>query len=70
VEYLPTTHPYAASPILSDFIELIMPKDADIIPWDQKGDNSYIKVGLSDETFTRIHTAYQYMTLVKLENLL
>ncbi|RIB22453.1 mediator complex, subunit Med20 [Gigaspora rosea] len=70
VEYLPTTHPHAASSILSDFIDLIMPKDADIVRWDEKGDNSYTKVGLSEETFTRIHTAYQYMTLFKSESLL
>ncbi|CAG8502019.1 17627_t:CDS:2 [Dentiscutata erythropus] len=70
VEYLPTTHPHSASSILTNFIDLIMPKDADIVQWDQKGDNSYTKVGLSEETFTRIHAAYQYMSLFKSESLL
>ncbi|CAG8779769.1 21147_t:CDS:2, partial [Dentiscutata erythropus] len=70
VEYLPTVHPHVAIPLLHEFIDMIITPNSTVVQWEPKGEDSYSKVGLSEEIFTRTHTSYQYMRLFKAENLL
>ncbi|CAG8723747.1 13077_t:CDS:2, partial [Funneliformis mosseae] len=65
VEYISTINPYAAAPILSEFIEMLKSPEIDIVQWEPNADDSFSKIGLSEDTFTRAHTDYQYMKLFK-----
>ncbi|CAG8518168.1 9583_t:CDS:2 [Acaulospora morrowiae] len=70
VEYLPAVHPYVANSLLREFLTMIVPATMEVVQWEPNEENSYSKVGLSEEVFTRTHTSYQYMMLFKKENLL
>ena len=70
VEYTPTINPHIAAPILREFIEMLKPPEIEIVKWEPNTEHSFSKIGLSEDTFTRAHTDYQYMMLFKSENLL
>lgn len=64
-------HPHVAIPLLREFIDMITIPDLEgVVHWEPEGEDSYSKVGLSEEIFTRTHTSYQYIRLFKDENLL
>ncbi|CAI2165012.1 8051_t:CDS:2 [Funneliformis geosporum] len=65
VEYISTINPYAAAPILREFIEMLKSPEIDIEQWEPNAEDSFSKIGLSDDSFTRAHTDYQYMKLFK-----
>ncbi|CAG8530355.1 4083_t:CDS:2 [Funneliformis caledonium] len=65
VEYISTINPYAAAPILREFIEMLKSPEIDIVQWEPNAEDSFSKIGLSEDTFTRAHTDYQYMKLFK-----
>ncbi|RIA89642.1 mediator complex, subunit Med20 [Glomus cerebriforme] len=67
VEYTSTVNPHVAAPILHEFIEMLKLPEIEIVP---SAEYSFSKIGLSEDTFTRAHTDYQYMMLFKSENLL
>ncbi|RHZ87724.1 hypothetical protein Glove_31g38 [Diversispora epigaea] len=70
VEYLPTVHPHVAIPLLREFIDMIITPNSEVVKWEPTVEDTYSKVGLSEEVFTRTHTSYQYIRLFKAENLL
>ncbi|GBC06732.1 hypothetical protein RclHR1_07000002 [Rhizophagus clarus] len=70
VEYTSTINPHVAAPILDEFIEILKPPEIEIVKWKPDDKYSFSKIGLSEDTFTRAHTDYQYMMLFKSENLL
>ncbi|CAG8462318.1 9346_t:CDS:2 [Ambispora gerdemannii] len=70
IEYRPLSHPYTAAPILQEFKDMLLPADAQIAQWisGATSDDTFAKVGLSEEVYTTSHTMYQYMQLLKIEN--
>ncbi|CAG8443097.1 821_t:CDS:2 [Ambispora leptoticha] len=73
IEYRPLSHPYTATPILQEFKDMLLPADAQIAQWIPRAtsdDDTFAKVGLSEEVYTTSHTMYQYMQLLKIENLM
>ncbi|KAG9286597.1 hypothetical protein G9A89_005365 [Geosiphon pyriformis] len=71
IEYLPSSHPYTAAPILQEFKDMLVPDDASIAQWIPGAvnvDDTFAKVGLSEELYTTAHTMYQHMQLFKMDN--
>ncbi|KAM3583938.1 hypothetical protein VKS41_003903 [Umbelopsis sp. WA50703] len=67
VEYRPCSSPYGATEIIRDFVESLIPANAQL-SIDTEYD--YEKVGLSNQEFTIAHTGYQYMHLFRKDSLL
>ncbi|GAB5586704.1 hypothetical protein Unana1_01604 [Umbelopsis nana] len=67
VEYRPCSSPDGATDIIRDFVESLIPPNAQL---SMDTEYDYEKVGLSNSEFTIAHTGYQYMLLFRKDSLL